>query len=137
MTDKPAETPKRDPNESPWYRLATLYGEPDPWDTKLHDRNRLNWSRYMARRLTDKERAKLIEKNWHSAEELTPFSSNEVEMIFTRVCKKKQFTRQQLDFISSQLLEHLPGTLKLVAAAQTVIGAVLLFLFGLALRNRF
>ena len=41
------------------------------------------------------------------------------------------------DFISPQLVEALPSLLKLVAAAQTVIGAVLLFLLGLALRNRF
>jgi len=41
------------------------------------------------------------------------------------------------DFVDPRLLNDLPGALKVVAGLQTVIGAVLLFLFGLAVRNRF
>ncbi len=41
------------------------------------------------------------------------------------------------DFIKPQVIETLPGLLKVVAALQTTAGTVLLFLFGLALRNRF
>jgi hypothetical protein len=41
------------------------------------------------------------------------------------------------DFIDPGLLTTLPGALKVVAGLQTVVGAVLLFLFGLAVRNRF
>jgi hypothetical protein len=35
------------------------------------------------------------------------------------------------------VITHLPGLLKVVAALQTSAGIVLLFLFGLAIRNRF
>jgi hypothetical protein len=41
------------------------------------------------------------------------------------------------DFIKPQVIEALPGMLKVFAALQTGAGIVLLFLFGLALRNRF
>jgi hypothetical protein len=41
------------------------------------------------------------------------------------------------DLIASEVIESLPNTLKVVAALQTAAGIVLLFLFGLAIRNRF
>jgi hypothetical protein len=41
------------------------------------------------------------------------------------------------DFIKPQVIDALPGILKVFAALQTGAGLVLLFLFGLALRNRF
>ena len=41
------------------------------------------------------------------------------------------------DFIKPEVTEHLLGILKVFAAIQTVTGIVLLFLFGLAIRNRF
>jgi hypothetical protein len=41
------------------------------------------------------------------------------------------------DFVPSSVMDCLPGPLKVVAGLQTVAGLVLLFLFGLALRNRF
>jgi hypothetical protein len=41
------------------------------------------------------------------------------------------------DLISPELLNALPGWLKVVAAIQTILGIVLLFLFGLGIRNRF
>jgi hypothetical protein len=41
------------------------------------------------------------------------------------------------DFVDPGLLVSLPGALKVVAGLQTVVGAMLLFLFGLAVRNRF
>ncbi len=41
------------------------------------------------------------------------------------------------DLISSEALAALPGWLKVIAASQTIAGIVLLFLFGLAIRNRF
>jgi hypothetical protein len=41
------------------------------------------------------------------------------------------------DFVDPGLLVSLPGALKVVAGLQTIIGAVLLFLFGVAVRNRF
>jgi hypothetical protein len=41
------------------------------------------------------------------------------------------------DLINPELLSLLPGWLKVVAAIQTILGIVLLFLFGLSIRNRF
>ncbi len=41
------------------------------------------------------------------------------------------------DLIGSEVLACLPGLLKVLAAVQTVAGIVLLFLLGLAIRNRF
>ena len=41
------------------------------------------------------------------------------------------------DLIDPRVIEDFPGWLKMIAAAQTILGIVLLFLFGLAVRNRF
>jgi hypothetical protein len=41
------------------------------------------------------------------------------------------------DLIDPQVLTGLPGWLKVIAASQTIAGIVFLFLFGLAIRNRF
>ena len=81
MTDEPGEAPKRDPNENPWYWLATLYGEPEYDDHGLRARNRVAWNRYMAGQLADKARARLIEKGRHPDEELTPFTPDEMKFL--------------------------------------------------------
>jgi hypothetical protein len=41
------------------------------------------------------------------------------------------------DLIDPGLLQGLPGWLKVTATIQTILGIVLLFLFGLSIRNRF
>lgn len=41
------------------------------------------------------------------------------------------------DFVANEVINGLPNLLTAVAAIQTALGAALLFLFGLALRNRF
>ena len=41
------------------------------------------------------------------------------------------------DFIDPNLVESLSGWLKVASAAQTIVGVVLLFFFGVAVRNRF
>jgi hypothetical protein len=41
------------------------------------------------------------------------------------------------DLINPQLLNGLTGWLRVIAAIQTILGIVLLFLFGLGIRNRF
>ena len=41
------------------------------------------------------------------------------------------------DFIDPHVIETLSRALKVVSAVQSVVGIVLFFLFGLALRNRF
>ena len=49
MENQIAERPKR-PDDNPWYRLATLYGQPsNPGDDRA-DKNRMAWNRYMAAR---------------------------------------------------------------------------------------
>jgi hypothetical protein len=41
------------------------------------------------------------------------------------------------DFFDSHVVENLPAALKILAAIQTILGAILLFLFGLGIRNKF
>jgi hypothetical protein len=41
------------------------------------------------------------------------------------------------DLIAAELLQGLPGWLKVIATIQTILGILLLFLFGLGIRNRF
>jgi len=41
------------------------------------------------------------------------------------------------DFFDSHYIENLPAALKILAAIQTILGAILLFLFGLGIRNKF
>ncbi len=41
------------------------------------------------------------------------------------------------DFFDPATIEHLSALLKILAALQTICGAILLFLFGLGVRNKF
>ncbi|HEY4848116.1 MAG TPA: pentapeptide repeat-containing protein [Methylocella sp.] len=41
------------------------------------------------------------------------------------------------DFFDSHYIENLPAALKILAAVQTMLGTILLFLFGLGIRNKF
>jgi hypothetical protein len=41
------------------------------------------------------------------------------------------------DFFDAATIEHLPALLKILAALQTILGTILLFLFGLGIRNKF
>jgi hypothetical protein len=41
------------------------------------------------------------------------------------------------DFFDAATIEHLPALLKILSAIQTILGAILLFLAGLGIRNRF
>src|SRR3954447_19067777 len=86
MADEPAETHKRDLN--PWYQLATLYGEPSFEDKELQARNRMAWNRYMAGQLTDEARARLIKEECHPAEELTPFTPDELKALAQDFAKR-------------------------------------------------
>ena len=69
------------PEDNAWYLLATLYGEPNGeptrQDAELRARNRTAWNRYMARALTEEDRA-LLRQEGHPAKELTPFSIEEM-----------------------------------------------------------
>jgi uncharacterized protein YjbI with pentapeptide repeats len=61
--------PKRKAKDNPWYRLATLHGEPSSLDDDVAARNRATWNRYMASAIGD------------SPEELRPFSQEELHAI--------------------------------------------------------
>src|SRR4051794_27098472 len=77
MADEVPGKPKVNADASPWYRLATLYGEPARKNYVLRDKNRVAWNRYMAGHLTDAARATLVKEERLPAEELMPFSPDE------------------------------------------------------------
>jgi hypothetical protein len=72
------EASERHPYE--WYWLATLYGDPEG-SKNLRSKNRVAWNRCMAGRLSEKDKAELIAQGRHSADELNPFTSSEIEDI--------------------------------------------------------
>lgn len=85
MTDKPSDKIK--PEDNPWYLLATLHGEAKYRNDEVHARNRTAWNRFMAAELTEHDRALLIQKGRCSAEDLAPFSPeelSEVEKLFSK-----------------------------------------------------
>ena len=41
------------------------------------------------------------------------------------------------DFFDPATIERLPAPLQILAALQTILGTILLFLFGLGIRNKF
>jgi Pentapeptide repeats (9 copies) len=79
MADEISERQKIRLDDNPWYLLATLYGEPSDGDAELQARNRMAWNRCMASEIGDELRSNLIETGRHSAEELTPFSQDELQ----------------------------------------------------------
>src|SRR5438874_8733297 len=72
-------------DDNAWYLLATLYGQPsfvhDSNDKKLRVRNRTAWNRYMAAELGEDRWAQLIKEERHSAQELTPFTAEEMDAL--------------------------------------------------------
>jgi hypothetical protein len=92
MERKPGEenAPKKKAEDNPWYLLATLYGVPQFDNYELQAKNRVAWNRYFAANLDEETRTKLIEEKRHSAEELTPFSPEQLEDLkrtFAKRCK--------------------------------------------------
>ncbi|MGB8898393.1 MAG: pentapeptide repeat-containing protein, partial [Methylocella sp.] len=82
--------PKIKAEDNPWHLLATLYGVPTSWDVELRAKNRVAWNRYFAANLDEETRTKLVEEKRHLAEELTPFSPDElreVQTAFAERCK--------------------------------------------------
>jgi len=89
--------PKNKAEDNPWYLLATLYGVPKYGDDKLQAKNRAAWNRYFAANLDEETRTKLVEEKRHPAEELRPFSPEELQEVaaaFAERCKAsaKNFT---------------------------------------------
>jgi uncharacterized protein YjbI with pentapeptide repeats len=82
--------PKKEAEDNPWYLLATLYGVPEQENQALQDRNRIAWNRYFAANLDEETRARLVHERGPPAEELTPFSQEElleVATAFAERCK--------------------------------------------------
>lgn len=94
--------------DNPWYLLATLYGEPKGsilyfGEDELMARNRIAWNRYFAEAI----RIRLSVEEQHAADELTPFSPDELQEVaeaFAGRCKasSKKFslpaTTDYIDF---------------------------------------
>jgi hypothetical protein len=56
--------PKRKAKDNPWYRLATLHGEPSGRYDEIAKKNRVTWNRWMAARISDQLKPDLREKRW-------------------------------------------------------------------------
>jgi uncharacterized protein YjbI with pentapeptide repeats len=71
--------PKRKAKDNPWYRLATLHGQPSHSDDEIAAKNRVTWNRSMATGLPADLKTTLLAKGW-TGEELTPFSDDDDEL---------------------------------------------------------
>lgn len=92
-----AESPKRKPNDNPWYCLATLYGEPQADDLELQRRNREVWNRCMALRIGEKRREELIKAGRHTTNELTPLTPEEEQDINTLFSGRIQAQQRRIE----------------------------------------
>jgi hypothetical protein len=108
MANQTSEKPKGEPDDNPWYLLATLYGRPRIGvDFDLKAKNRVAWNRYMARSIPEEVREQLIKEGRYSIEELTPFLPEElraVEKFFAERSRSAagagitNLNRDQIDF---------------------------------------
>jgi hypothetical protein len=78
ISNKMDEPLKIKPENNRWYLLATLYGEPAVDDPDLRTRNRTAWNRFMAAELAENDRLQLSNSGRHTADELTPLSTEEM-----------------------------------------------------------
>ena len=53
--------PKRKAKDNPWYRLATLHGEPSKHNHEIAMKKRVSWNRWMASRISDELKIALRE----------------------------------------------------------------------------
>jgi uncharacterized protein YjbI with pentapeptide repeats len=91
MMSDDADAPKRPKTkaeDNPWYLLATLYGVPKLGYDRLQIKNRIAWNRYFAANLDEETRTKLIEEKRHTAEELAPFSLDELQEVATAFAER-------------------------------------------------
>jgi hypothetical protein len=87
MAQKP---PKRKAEECPWYLLATLYGVPESRGDPVREKNRIVWNRFMAARLSKKDRAALIQSGRCREEDLTAFTPVEISAIEEAFAARRQ-----------------------------------------------
>jgi Pentapeptide repeats (9 copies) len=88
--------PKIEAEDNPWYLLATLYGKGGFTDDELQAKNRATWNRYFAANLDEETRAKLIEEKRPTADELTPFSPEELQGIATAFAERSKESGKEL-----------------------------------------
>lgn len=88
--------PRTKAEDNPWYLLATLYGVPGFEDRELRTKNRVAWNRYFAGNLDGETRAKLIEEKRHPAEELTPFSAEELQEVADAFAERRKVSAKKL-----------------------------------------
>jgi hypothetical protein len=74
------KAPKRKAKDNPWYRLATLHGQPSSSVDDILAQNRIAWNRWMVLRLPVDLKNTLLEKGW-TGEELTPFTVDQLREI--------------------------------------------------------
>ena len=77
--------PRRKAKDNPWYRLATLHGEPSDTNDEIAGKNRVTWNRWIASQLTDNLKTMLLEAECCSHEELTPFLDDELRSIEAKI----------------------------------------------------
>jgi hypothetical protein len=99
---------KRKPEDNPWYLLATLHGEALSADDEVHALNRTAWNRFMAAELTEDTRALLIKDRRCSAEDLEPFTSEELADVEKLLSERhRQATGEAGTAAASPPLPHL------------------------------
>jgi hypothetical protein len=77
------QAPKRKAKDNPWYRLATLHGEPSSADDEIGAKNRISWNRWMAANLSADLKTTLsnaVFKDW-TVEERSPFTDDELQAV--------------------------------------------------------
>jgi hypothetical protein len=104
-----AKASKMKAEDNAWYRLATLYGVPEFQNDFLKNKNRIA---RVARRV------RVASVGLGTANTFNVFGFRK-------------------DFFKTVAIECLPAASKIIAAVQTIFGTILLFLFGLGVRNKF
>src|ERR1700746_474320 len=83
MADIMAQQPPLSPaDDNPWYLIMTLHGEAET-------KNRVTWNRFVASALADSERCNLLSKARHPANELEPFSRDELDHLALQFAERR------------------------------------------------
>jgi Pentapeptide repeats (9 copies) len=103
-----AKLPKMNAEDNLWYLLATLYGVPGMGDDELRKKNRIAWNRYYSANLDEETRTKLIEAKRRPAEELAPYSPDELQEV------RRAFTERWNPSAKKLTLMGFPGSNALI-----------------------
>jgi hypothetical protein len=81
-----------------WYKLATFHGD------TASDQNRITWNRFMAARLTEKQRLDLVRASRHPESELVPLPKKKIQEIEKILLKHDpEWNRDLIDFSNTHL----------------------------------